>query len=242
MGKCTDVFDRLLSIQAERNAEITKVFETYRSEAARIGTRYSERVAAEKMAELASTSRAAIVKAHERAGERAQIAASELRDELKRCVLTPPDPALLAQLRAVRDFNLTLSRAEIEGFASAAKGNILTLRCIAEIAERSGYRMTFTSVDDFSKDLDAITRAFQPSSWCPEGFGREGQAILPDVVWQGANFGRPDSIRIATAISAAKAARTNLEEARERWSRIGDPLAQKSEYSLERIQSVQNAL
>lgn len=241
MGKCTDVFDRLLSIQAERNTEITKIFQGYRSEMDRIKGRYSERIAAEKSAELVARSRAEIEAAHARAGERAQVAVRELKEELNKYVLAPPDPALLEQLRAAHSFGLELSRGEIEALADSARGNYTALRCIQKIAAESGFRLDFVGVDALEKDLAAISRAFQPSSWCPEGFGREGQAILPDVVWQGANFGRPDSVRIATAFTAAEGARKNLTEGRERWARIGDPNATKSEYTLERIQAPQNA-
>ena len=241
MAKASEVFDRLLSVQSERNEEIARIFRDFRAESERIAGRYNEKVAGEKTNELVARSRAAIEAAHARAGERAQVAVRELKEELNEHLLAPLDPALLAQLRAVQDFNLTLSRAEIESFADAAKGNLLALRCIAGIAEASGFKMSFAGADDFAQDLDAITRAFQPSSWAPDSFGREALEILPDAIWRGVNQGRPDGIRVATARAAAEGARRNLEQGRERWGRIGDPLAAKSEYTLERIQNAQNA-
>lgn len=242
MAKCSSIFDRLIAMHDDRKKEITKIFESYRSEVARIETRYSKQVADEKLGALVSTSRASIVQVHERTEERAQIAIDELRDELRKHLLAPLDPALMAQLRAARDFGLTLSRSELECFADAAKGNLLALRCIQSVAEESGYRMTFTNGDDLSQDLDAVERAFQPSSWAPDGFGREALEILPDAIWKGVNQGRPDGIRVATARAAAEGARRNLELGRERWGRIGDPDA-ASVFSLERLpsQTAQNA-
>lgn len=243
MAKASEVFNRLLSVQSERNAEITRIFRDFRAESERIAGRYSERIAAEKSAELASTSRAAIEAAHARAGERAQVAVRELKEEFRKFLLTPPDEALMNLIRTARDFDVKLSRSELESFADAAQGNLFVLRCLAEVAAQSGYRLDFVGADDFTQDLEAVERAFRPSAWCPDGFGNEALAVLPNVVWRGVDQGRPDGIRIATARAAAEGARRNLEQGRERWSRIGDPLAQKSVYTLEKLtsQAPQNA-
>lgn len=150
-------------------------------------------------------------------------AVSKLKKALSDYLTAPANPALLEQLRVYTDFDMKMSREELESFILQAEGNYTALRAIQKVAANSGF--TVTIPEGFEEDLATITKLGRvPSMWCPPEYLSEGMEVLPDIphfaddgsVAYTSN--RPDSIYLLIQSGAFNAARRELTNISEKWS------------------------
>lgn len=148
-----------------------------------------------------------------------------MRDALAAWVSEPGDPAFLAQISAYKDFGLSLSKTELEALISGAGGNYVCLRCLDKLAEKSGFRVSVPSVDDFGRDLEQIKRDFWGLRlYAPMGDG-DALDLLPDMVtYNGMQMGRPTAGNVTLAWQGAKNLDKHLEEIRGRWANSVQPM------------------
>lgn len=148
-----------------------------------------------------------------------------MRETLACWVSEPGDPAFLAQISAYKDFGLSLSKTELEALISGAGGNYVCLRCLDKLAEKSGFRVSVPSVDDFGRDLEQIKRDFWGLRlYAPMGDG-DALDLLPDMVtYNGMQMGRPTAGNVTLAWQGAKNLDKHLEEIRGRWSSNVKPM------------------
>ena len=152
----------------------------------------------------------------------------KLKKEMSSYLTAPANAALLSQLQVYTDFKMKMSRAELESFILAAEGNYTALRAIQKVAADSGF--TVTIPEGFEEDLATIAKLGRvPSMWCPAEYLSEGMEVLPDIphfaddgsVAYSAN--RPDSIYLLIQSGAFNAARRELTNISEKWSRAFVP-------------------
>ena len=153
-----------------------------------------------------------------------------MRDALTAWVSEAGDPAFLAQISAYKDFDLTLSRTELEALVAGAGGSYVALRCLDRLAEKSGFRVSLPSVDDFGRDLEQIKMDFWGLRlYAPMGDG-DALDLLPDAVaYNGMQMGRPNVGNVTLAWQGAKTLDKHLEEIRGRWSSNVQPMVSATE-------------
>ena len=153
-----------------------------------------------------------------------------MREALAAWVSEAEDPAFLAQIKAYKDFDLTLSRTELEALVAGAGGNYVCFRCLDKLAERSGFRVSVPSVDVLSKDLEQIKRDFWGlRMYAPMGDG-DATELLPDMVtYNGLQMGRPTVGNVTLAWQGARNLDKHLEEIRGRWSSSVQPMVTVTE-------------
>lgn len=153
-----------------------------------------------------------------------------MRDALASWVSEAGDPAFLAQIKAYKDFGLTLSRTELEALVAGAGGNYVCLRCLDKLAEKSGFRVSVPSVDDFGRDLEQIKRDFWGlRMYAPMG-GGDATELLPDMVtYNGLQMGRPTVGNVTLAWQGARNLDKRLEEIKGRWANSVQPMVTVTE-------------
>ena len=153
-----------------------------------------------------------------------------MRDALAAWVSEAGDPAFLAQIKAYKDFDLTLSRTELEALVAGAGGNYVCFRCLDKLAERSGFRVSVPSVDVLSKDLEQIKRDFWGlRMYAPMGDG-DATELLPDMVtYNGLQMGRPTVGNVTLAWQGARNLDKRLEEIKGRWANSVQPMVTVTE-------------
>lgn len=153
-----------------------------------------------------------------------------MRDALAAWVSEAGDPAFLAQIKAYKDFDLTLSRTELEALVAGAGGDYVCLRCLDKLAEKSGFRVSVPSVDVLSQDLETIKQGFWGLRlYAPLG-GGDATELLPDMVtYSGLQMGRPTVGNVTLAWQGAKNLDKHLEEIRGRWSSNVQPMVTATE-------------
>ena len=148
----------------------------------------------------------------------------KLREALSDYVCKRADRGYMDSLRDVWDFELTLSRGELDGYILGADGNYTALRALQAVAKRSGYRLTIPSVDTYQRDIDTIERAVRvPLMVCPSDYLHEALDVLPDrpVFRADGSFyttGRPDSVYLILRKQEFEGTMKSVTEAAERWS------------------------
>ena len=153
-----------------------------------------------------------------------------MRDALAAWVSEPGDPAFLAQISAYKDFGLTLSKTELEALVAGAAGNYVCLRCLDKLAQKSGFKVSVPSVDDFGRDLEQIKRGFWGlRMYAPMG-GGDATELLPDMVtYNGLQMGRPTVGNVTLAWQGARNLDKRLEEIKGRWANSVQPMVTVTE-------------
>lgn len=153
-----------------------------------------------------------------------------MRDALAAWVSEPEDPAFLAQISAYKDFGLTLSKTELEALVAGAAGNYVCLRCLDKLAQKSGFKVSVPSVDDFGRDLEQIKRGFWGlRMYAPMG-GGDATELLPDMVtYNGLQMGRPTVGNVTLAWQGARNLDKRLEEIKGRWANSVQPMVTVTE-------------
>ena len=148
----------------------------------------------------------------------------KLREALSDCVCKRADRGYMDSLRDVWDFDLSLSRAELAGYILGADNNYTALRALQAVAQRSGYRLTVPSADDYQGDIDRIERAARvPVMYAPHDYLHEALEVLPDrpVFRADGSYyttGRPDSVYLVLRKQEFETAMNAVSEAGTRWS------------------------
>ena len=153
-----------------------------------------------------------------------------MREALAAWVSEAGDPAFLAQIKAYKDFDLSLSKTELEALVAGAGGNYVCFRCLDKLAERSGFRVSVPSVDVLSKDLEQIKRDFWGlRMYAPMGDG-DATELLPDMVtYNGLQMGRPTVGNVTLAWQGARNLDKRLEEIKGRWANSVQPMVTVTE-------------
>lgn len=212
-------FSDLKSTLETRNSAITRALEHYKVEAARIRARYSEAVAADELGKLEAATRSQIEDADKTAHDAAERTVERLRKVLSDHIGGDVDTGLLAKLQAAQTFGLKLTRSEVEALAEKAGGDPVALACLAQVAEKGGYQLDFTTVETLERDLKTISSMFRdPSHYTPDGLFSEGMRCHPDRMYQGINYGRPDATYLSMQMKPNKDAPGKLDEMSDRWS------------------------
>ena len=148
----------------------------------------------------------------------------KLREALSDYVCRRADRGYMDALRDARDFDLSLSRAELAGYILGADNNYTALRALQAVAQRNGYRLTVPSADDYQGDIDRIERAVRvPVMYAPHDYLHESLDVLPDrpVFRADGSYyttGRPDSVYLVLRKQEFESAMNAVTEAGTRWS------------------------
>ena len=148
----------------------------------------------------------------------------KLREALSDYVCKRADRGYMDALRDARDFDLSLSRAELAGYILGADNNYTALRALQAVAQRNGYRLTVPSADDYQGDIDRIERAVRvPVMYAPHDYLHEALDVLPDrpVFRADGSYyttGRPDSVYLVLRKQEFESAMNAVTEAGTRWS------------------------
>lgn len=148
----------------------------------------------------------------------------KLREALSDYVCKRADCGYMDGLRDLLTFDLTLSRAELAGYILGADNNYTALRALQTVAQRSGYRLTVPSADDYQGDIDRIERAVRvPVMYAPHDYLHEALEVLSDrpVFRADGSYyttGRPDSVYLVLRKQEFESAMKAVTEAGTRWS------------------------
>ena len=148
----------------------------------------------------------------------------KLREAMSDYICTRADCGYMDGLRDLLTFDLTLSRAELAGYILGADNNYTALRALQTVAQRSGYRLTVPSADDYQGDIDRIERAVRvPLMYAPYDYQHEALEVLPDrpVFRADGSYyttGRPDSVYLIMRKQEFESAMNAVTEAGTRWS------------------------
>lgn len=215
-------FSDLRNTLERRNETIKTALEEYKTGAARITARYSETVASEKLTELEANTRASIVAADQAAHDEAKKAVEKLRGKLAEHITGDTALGLLLRLQAAQTFGLKLSCSEISAMAEKAGGDPVTLACLAQVAEKGGYRLNFTTSEALEQDLTSVLSMFStPSHYTPDSLFSEGLKCHPNRMYQGVDYGRPDATALSVRMKSHKDAPGKLDAMAERWNDTG---------------------
>ena len=226
--KVKEVLNGIVSDIEQHNSTVTAIMAEYRK-----GVAAAEQEAAvfkdeageiaKRKAPLIAAARHRIKAADERLAGAVSATVPKLKKEMSGYLTTPANPALLEQLRVYTDFNMKMSREELEAFVIQAEGNYTALRAIQKVAANSGFSVTIP--EGFEKDLAMIaTLGRVPSMYCPTDYLAEGKEVLPDIphfaddgtVAYSAD--RPDNIFLLIRAGGFNSARKELSEISEKWS------------------------
>ena len=101
---------------------------------------------------------------------------------LKACVssdiMTLPNADFAKTLGTLNDMSLELTQLELEGLIKQANGNYMALRSIAKLAEKSGYKLNFPTLEDLTKSLKPYEIAASKTAVCPDGYIKEACEIF----------------------------------------------------------------
>lgn len=221
------ILDGIVSDIEQHNSTVTTVMAEYRkgvAAAEREAAAYKDEAGelAKRKAPLIAAARHRIKAADERLAGAVRAAVPKLKKEMSGYLTAPANPALLEQLRAFTDFNVKMSRGELESYILQAADNYTTLRCIQTLAANSGF--TVTIPEGFEEDLATIAKLGRvPSMWCPSDYLSEGLEVLQDTPYFADDgsvaytAGRPDSIYLLIQSGAFNAARRELANISEKW-------------------------
>lgn len=222
-------FDRIQAAAAAFRRAVTENLQDFRqkdAEAREDSERFkdSEQIYADNRAKLITITKNAIELSRKRFSEIVAAEISPLSEELRGHCLSTPNPALLTSLRTFKDFGLQPSKTEIESLITAAGGNSLGLRSINATlaATRSPYRVSFSDVTDFEKDLSELEK-LSKCSWSPLDFHHEACAVLGDTKSQS------NSTTIILERAAFESSLKKVSEMTARWTEEVLPSIEQAE-------------
>lgn len=209
------------------HAAMTAIYDTYRKDRAVAKQRASaykdEDGAFNKInAALIADARQRINAADTQLADAVKAALPKLKKELSGYLTAPANPALIQQLQTYLDFDLKMSKGELEAFIVKAEGNFSALKAIQRVAANSGFAVSVP--DGFEKDLESIAKLAQiPSMWCDSAYLSEAMEVLPNMP-HFADDGtviytadRPDSVSLLIRSAGSKAVLRDLVDMADRW-------------------------
>lgn len=148
-----------------------------------------------------------------------------LREAVVEHMTAQPDKSFMQTLTYYRQFNICLEPQEVRALAYDAAGNSLALRCLASIAEKSGVRVSFPPISDFTAIIDRLEKMAQPPlMYCPPEYLHEAVQVYPDRPLRRADgtqygtAGRPDSVYLLMRQQEIEATMKAADEAGDTWS------------------------
>lgn len=136
-----------------------------------------------------------------------------------------PDKTFMQTLQYYQQFGVKLDAAEVKALAYDAAGNSLALRCLASIAEKSGVRVSFPPISDFTAIIDRLEKMAQPPlMFSPSEYLHEAVQVYPDRPLRRADgtqygtAGRPDSVYLLMRQQEIEATMKAADEAGDTWS------------------------
>lgn len=180
------IFSSAHSALAKFDASVTAACSTYRAgkerakqEAARFKDEAAEYEARRKS--LADTAAAAIRDADKELCDTLNLdIIPKLKEAMSDHITAKPSSAFLDTLRVYKDFDIPLSRAELNGLLTAADGNFTGIRALSSVAAKSGFRLSFPGVDSYEADIARLERLGRyPVAYVPMDYTTEGREIIP---------------------------------------------------------------
>lgn len=122
---------------------------------------------AEKKTACANTARAEIESARETLKSTMQGEVDSLKAELADHLMMRPNSAFLDSLKVYRDYQLELSRAEVEGLIKLNGGAALGYRCLNKVLEdtHSNLRVSVPDIADYEADIGLLERISTAPLW-----------------------------------------------------------------------------
>lgn len=162
-------------------ANIDELFCKYRNTIDQFKQQYNDATFATAKAAASKTFREIIVKEQEKLQEAYKAAADCLRTDLSNYVTKPIDRDLLANLQVVKDFNVRMSKYELDAFIKKAADNIMALRVLDSVARGSGYKLNYTTIEVLHQDITMLERQSNtPYLYAPQGYLAEAREVYPD--------------------------------------------------------------
>ena len=160
-----------------------------------------------------------------------------LREAVVEHMTAQPDKSFMQTLTYYRQFNICLEPQEVRALAYDAAGNSLALRCLASVAEKSGVRVSFPPISDFTAIIDRLEKMARPPLMiAPPDVLHEALQVFPDRPLRRADgtqygtAGRPDSVYLMMRFQSAEATMRDADEAGDTWSKAVVP--EISEYEV----------
>lgn len=148
-----------------------------------------------------------------------------LREAVVEHMTAQPDKSFMQTLQYYQQFGIKMDPQEVKVLAYDAAGNSLALRCLASIAEKSGVRVSFPPISDFTAIIDRLEKMAQPPlMYCPFDYLTEGVDVLPDTPLRRADGsvygtgGRPTSTGLIISTQGLEATMKAVVEAGDTWS------------------------
>lgn len=221
-------FEYLQDHFAKHRATLTTIYSEHRAKRKQIADTYKPEAAEEQLQRLIESSRARVAEADDRLSLALGVVADKMRSRLNQYATAPVNHDLLDNLRALQDFGIKMSRAELNAYIKQAAGNLTALRCLAAIAEKSGMHLSFCGVDDLQKDIDLLERMSRvPMMTAPldADLLHEALEVLPDCPVYAPDghlmytAGRPTSQQVVTtATYMENVENKHLPAMIERWT------------------------
>lgn len=149
----------------------------------------------------------------------------KLRQELSRYVCGTVSRDFATTLRDYMDFNLTLTRPELDALLLQADGSYTGLRMLASVAEKSGFKVSTPRMDDYEAEISQIENAVRtPLLWAPNDHLSAAVDVLDDVPIRRADGtvagsqGRPTSTTVLMSAYTLNTVYKSLLETGEKWA------------------------
>ena len=224
-----NIIDGVMSGMNQRNTAVTAILSDYRKDVAAAteeSYHFKDEVGelSRRKAALIADARQRIAVADQRFADTVKATVPKLRKELSGYLCKPADPDLLRQLKTHLDFDIKMSRQELDAYIMQAAGNYTALRAIQKTAENSGFSVSIP--EGFEKELEAVERMGRtPSMYCPSDYVAEAQDVLSDVpVFREEDgsvantMGRPGTVYLILREAGSKSDMEKLESMAAKWS------------------------
>lgn len=189
---------------------------------------------AEKRAEHAATARQTIYAADKEAAECIREVQAELRKAVAEHIAMPPRKEFVELLRAYKDFQIPMTRGELDALIRSAGGNYFSQRALYTVAKDNGWEITCPDADAYDKVLNGFNNLLEPPfSYAAESFTKEATEIYKGD-YNNKTFGaimrrsdgstyrngvQIDFLYLFHAQSAVEGTVKQLEEIAEEWGR-----------------------
>lgn len=103
-----------------------------------------------------------------------------LREAISEHISQRPNSSFMDALRIYNDYNIRMTKTELQGLMTACGGCYLGLRALSSVAERSGFRLNFDDVNTYERDIVRLEKmARTPVCYAPMDFISEGMEVMP---------------------------------------------------------------
>ena len=105
------------------------------------------------------------------------------KDELQNSIVYKLNPDFVSTLRLYNDFNIQISRTEIETLVNLANGNKAALTALNKVLEHTEtpYKVSFTPLSEYERNIALLERRTVAGHFIPEQYHSEGVEIYKDI-------------------------------------------------------------